>query len=195
MQKDRVIVRKRIAGIFNDSLVSEIGFMLVCCVLGIFTKKIINPYANVVTDALHVPGGISTGVSLMFLVIAAGVNTRRGNASIMSILQAAAAMSIGMVGSMGFLLPLAYLIPGVMIDIVMLIPGKNRMAVRLKAFIANIVGSLAAAIFADIVVFHLPLNALAVYLGLAALSGAIAGFLAGEITLALIKVKRGKDRE
>ena len=47
--------------------------MAFCCVLGLVTKKLINPMANVITEALHIPGGISTGFSLMVLVIAAEI--------------------------------------------------------------------------------------------------------------------------
>ena len=180
---------------FNNSLISEIGFMIICCILGVITKKIINPYANMVTDALHVPGGISTAVSLMFLVIASGVSGRKWNGTIMALMQAAAAMSIGMVGSMGALLPVAYLLPGIMIDLVMLIPGKSRISMRLKAFTANIAGSVIAAVFADIIVFHLPVSALSVYLCLAAFSGAVCGCFAGAIIIPLKKVKDGNENE
>ena len=48
-------------------------FMALCCDLGLLAKKIISPAANVITDSLHIPGGISTSFSLMFLVIAASL--------------------------------------------------------------------------------------------------------------------------
>ena len=55
------------------SKLAKLNFMALCCVLGMFTKKIINPFANVITEILHIPGGISTGFSIMFLVIATEV--------------------------------------------------------------------------------------------------------------------------
>ena len=57
----------------RQSRLSKLNFMALCCVLGLFTKKLINPLANVITEALHIPGGISTGFSIMFLVVAAEV--------------------------------------------------------------------------------------------------------------------------
>jgi hypothetical protein len=198
MQKDNTAVKNKrtdILRFFNNSLISEIVFMIICCIAGVFCKKMINPYANMITDALHVPGGISTAVSLMFLVIASGVSSRKWSATIMGIMQASAAMAIGMVGSMGLLFPLAYIIPGVVIDLVMMIPFKNRISLRIKALAANIFGSISAALFADIVVFHLPLKALVVYLCLAALSGAICGLFAGLLICPLTKIKRGTDED
>ena len=47
-----------------------LNFMALCCSLGLVVKKLVNPLANIITESLHIPGGISTGFSLMFLVIA-----------------------------------------------------------------------------------------------------------------------------
>lgn len=49
----------------------QLIFMALCCDLGLFAKKLILPAANLVTDALHIPGGIGTSFSLLFLVTAA----------------------------------------------------------------------------------------------------------------------------
>ena len=35
-------------------------FMALCCDFGLFTKRLIAPAANILTDALHIPGGIGT---------------------------------------------------------------------------------------------------------------------------------------
>lgn len=48
-------------------------FLSLCCDLGLLSKRLISPLANIVTDSLHIPGGIGTAFSLMFLVIAATV--------------------------------------------------------------------------------------------------------------------------
>lgn len=47
----------------------KLNFMAICCILGLIVKKILNPFANVITEALHIPGGVSTGFSIMFLVV------------------------------------------------------------------------------------------------------------------------------
>lgn len=171
----------------------EFGLMLVCCVAGVLVKKAINPAANMITDFLHIPGGISTAVSLMFLVIGAGMTKGRFNAGIMGMTQGFAALSVGMVGSMGFLLPVAYVVPGAAIDLAMLLPLPQEWGRRVKAFLANIAGSVAAALFADIAVFHLPSLALTVYICVAALSGAVCGYVAGSILAGMEKISANRE--
>ncbi len=199
MMHNKKLADNKLRGIaifFNkNSLLSDIVIMILCCIAGLLVKKMINPFANMITDALHVPGGISTAFSLMFLVIASGITVRKWNASIMGSMQALAALSIGMVGSMGILMPLAYLIPGVVVDLVMLIPEKKIFSVGTKAFLANIISSVSAALFADIIVFHLPIKPLTVYLLLAAVSGAICGFMAGVVIEAVEKAKNNQNEK
>ena len=76
-------------------------FMALCCDLGIFIKRFISPLTNILTDSLHIPGGIATAFSLMFLVIAVSLMPRFGNGTIMGAVQSAIALAMGMVGSMG----------------------------------------------------------------------------------------------
>ena len=186
--KEKIIHQKKekaviLYDLFHDikPIACDCIFMLVLCVAGVLAKKAINPTANMVTDFLHIPGGISTALSLMFLVIGAGLTKGRWNAGIMGLLQGISALMMGSVGSMGVLIPMAYFLPGVAIDLMMLLPFKTASGMRVKAFLANIASSLSAAVFADIMVFHLPAAVLTVYLFVAALSGAICGYLAGEV--------------
>lgn len=198
MQKKVVASKPKKAeavGFNYKGLAFEVLFMIGCCAAGVILKRLINPFANMITDALHVPGGISTAFSLMFLVVASGVTTRKWSATAMGVMQATAALSIGMVGSMGLLLPVSYVVPGIVIDIVMLAMLKDDISIRIKAFVANIASSVSAALFAEIVVFHLPIKALAVYLCLAALSGAVCGYLAGIMIESINDLKKGKAGE
>ncbi len=165
----------------RKQLALNIAFMVLCGVSGVFIKHLINPVSNVITGFFHVPGGVSTAVSVMLLVIAAGVTGKKWCAGLIGIAQGMTALSIGMVGSMGVLIPLAYFIPGFAIDLIMLIPEKGFFGMRLKAFLANIASSVSAALFANFMVFHLPTLILTVYLCLAAVTGAICGCLAGVI--------------
>ena len=129
MQNNNTVSKNRVASVlrfFDGSLRSDLLIMVVFCFAGVLCKKLINPVANAITGALHIPGGISTAVALMFLVIAASLTKRKWSASAMGMMQAAMALAMGSMGSMGLLRPLAYLIPGIVIDLVMLIPeGKS----------------------------------------------------------------------
>ena len=203
MQNNNTVSKNRGASVlrfFDGSLRSDLLIMVVFCFAGVLCKKLINPVANAITGALHIPGGISTAVALMFLVIAASLTKRKWSASAMGMMQAAMALAMGSMGSMGLLRPLAYLIPGIVIDLVMLIPeGKSGglFTSRAKAFFANILSSVSAALFADLVVFHLPTKPLMAYLCVAALSGAVCGFVAGAVVAPIKDAdeKRGKNEE
>ena len=203
MQNNNTVSKNRVASVlrfFDGSLRSDLLIMVVFCFAGVLCKKLINPVANAITGALHIPGGISTAVALMFLVIAASLTKRKWSASAMGMMQAAMALAMGSMGSMGLLRPLAYLIPGIVIDLVMLIPeGKSGglFTSRAKAFFANILSSVSAALFADFVVFHLPTKPLMAYLCVAALSGAVCGFVAGAVVAPIKDAdeKRGKNEE
>ena len=192
MQDNNTAKKKKltfVSSLFDGSLKSDIFIMIVLCFAGVFCKKLINPFANTVTDSLHVPGGISTAIALMFLVIASGITGRKWCGTAMGLAQAVMALALGSMGSMGLLMPLAYLIPGVVIDLVMLIPENKFFSLMVKSFIANLTASVSAAVFANMVVFHLPTKPLVVYLCLAIVSGAICGFIAGAVSSSIDKKK------
>ena len=90
-------------------------FLTICCDLGLFSKRLIAPAANILTDFMRIPGGIGTSFSLMFIVVAAELVPIFGCATLMSIIQSMIALSLGMVGSMGILSPIGYMfhLPGI----------------------------------------------------------------------------------
>ena len=100
-------------------------FMALCCDMGIFVKKLISPATNIITEALHIPGGIGTNFSIMFILIAAVLCDYKMSATLMSLVQSLIAIVIGTVGSMGMLAPIGYVIPGLVIDIVLLLSKKT----------------------------------------------------------------------
>lgn len=154
-------------------------FLTLCCDLGLFSKRLIAPAANIVTDFLRIPGGIGTSFSLMFLVVAAELVPVFGCATLMSIIQSILALSLGMVGSMGILSPIGYIVPGIVIDLIFLLSRKTRLGTDLTFTIANMLGAAAASLTANLIVFHLPGVPLALYIVVALASGAVCGCFAG----------------
>lgn len=152
-------------------------FLTLCCDMGLFAKRLIAPVANIVTDFLRIPGGIGTSFSLMFLVIAAMIVRKRGCATIMGIVQSAIALSLGMVGSMGMLSPIGYVVPGMVIDMILIIADRTQVDGRLAMTLANMCGAAAAGLTANAIVFHLSGVLLALYVSVALASGAICGAL------------------
>lgn len=156
-------------------------FMALCCDLGLFCKRIISPFTNVITDALHIPGGIGTSFSIMFLIVAAMICNKFGSATLMSLIQSGIALSLGMVGSMGLLSPIGYVVPGVIIDLVLLIFTKINIPKIFMLLLANSLAAVSASLTANIIVFHLAGPPLYLYVMVAITSGTICGVLANDI--------------
>ena len=152
--------------------------LALCCDLGLFSKRLIAPAANLITGFLHIPGGIGTSLSLMFLVIAAAMAERFGCAAVMGAVQSVLALAFGMTGSMGALSFIGYIIPGLVIDLLLAVTRKSPLSRRDRVVLANAAAAPCAALTANIIVFHLSGAALALYLCVSAASGAIFG-LAG----------------
>lgn len=180
----------------RQSRLSSLNFMALCCVLGLFTKKLINPLANVITESLHIPGGISTGFSIMFLVVAAEV-VRGGSpkemwkscGSLMGAVQGFLALCLGRIGSMGLLAPLGYFMPGAAIDLVYSLSYRFGFDRTERMVFSNALAAVMASVTANIIVFRLWGPVLLLYLCVSALSGTVYGFLgtmiAGRLTRAL----------
>lgn len=150
-------------------------FIAICCDLGLITKRLIAPAANIITDILRIPGGIGTSFSLMFLVIAAVLIHVKGCATLMGLVQSMIALSLGMVGSMGVLSPIGYIIPGIVIDLVLTVSKKINIDMLPEMTVANMLGTAAAALTANAIVFHLSGVTLALYIVVALASGAVCG--------------------
>ncbi len=189
------------------SRLSDLNFMALCCVLGLFTKKMINPLANVITESLHIPGGISTGFSIMFLVVAAEVvrggrkqrtdQKRRFGAgnqtnrvtgeyknccgTLMGAVQGFLALCLGRIGSMGLLAPIGFLVPGAVIDVVYRVGERFRLDRTERMVFANALAAVMASVTANVIVFRLWGPVLLLYLCVSALSGTVYGFLGSAI--------------
>lgn len=164
----------------SEKLRSLIFFAL-CCDLGLFSKRLISPAANVITELLHIPGGIATSFSLLFIVVAAALLPRFGCAALMGAVQSIIALAMGMNGSMGALSPIGYIMPGLAIDCVFFLGRKWHIDEGLTATLANMMAGAAACLTANLIVFRLSGLPLLVYLCVATTTGAICGVLAGEL--------------
>ena len=156
-------------------------FLALCCDLGLFTKRLIAPVANILTDSLHIPGGIGTSFSLMFLVIAAMLTPGFGCGTLMGAIQSMIALSLGMVGSMGVLSPIGYIVPGFVIDCVIVLSRKTRLSDDVAMLTANMLAAASASLVANILVFRLSGVVLLLYMAVAFTSGAICGVLGGSL--------------
>ena len=163
-------------------------FMALCCDLGLFTKKLMGPVANIITDSLHIPGGITTAFSLMFLVIAVALMPKFGSGTIMGIVQSGIALSLGMVGSMGMLSPIGYIMPAFMIDLVFWLGRTVGLKRGYCIILANALAGGTASLTANLIVFRLNGVVLLLYLSVACTCGVICGCLGESIAARLLPV-------
>ena len=168
-------------------------FLVLCCDLGLFSKRLIAPAANVITDFLRIPGGIGTSFSLMFLVVAAELVPQPGCAALMGAVQSILALALGMTGSMGALSPIGYIVPGIIIDCIFYFSRKAGIHNSGSMVLANMLSSAAAGFTANLIVFHLWGTVLMLYLTVALLSGALCGSLAISLSRRLRPVLRTAD--
>ena len=163
-------------------------FMALCADLGIVVKKIISPFANIITDSLHIPGGIGTAFSISFIVIGAVIVHHFGAGMLMSIVQCVTAMAIGSVGSMGSLSIVAYFMPGLTIDLICLAADFFKLGRSFKAFASSVAASIAACLTANFIVFGLKGYGLCLYLCVGATAGAVGGTISMSIVERIVKL-------
>lgn len=168
-------------------------FMAMCCALGLAAKKLISPAANLVTGFLHIPGGVGTSFSLLFLVIAAALVGLPGCAALIGAVQSILALGLGTAGSMGVLAPIGYIVPGFVIDCVLLL--SRRWGADAGVVPASILGSLAACLCANVLVFRLRGVVLLLYAGVSCASGAVCGLLAAVLVRRLRPIVNAVDTQ
>ncbi len=156
-------------------------FLTLCCDLGLLSKRLISPAANLITDALHIPGGIGTSFSLMFLVIASALTAQLGCAALMGAVQSGIALAIGMVGSMGALSVIGYVMPGIVIDGLMWQTRRLGVSEESAIVLANATASVCASMTANWIVFRLTGVILLLYVCVSVTSGALCGMLGAKI--------------
>ena len=172
----------------KNSKLHMLIFMALCCTLGLFAKKLVNPLANVITEALHIPGGISTGFSIMFLVIATEIVMMKRSGLMLGAVQGFLALALGRIGSMGILAPLGYIVPGIIIDIVYFMQKYLKLSSMERMVLANGLAAIMASVTANVLVFHLHGPLLWLYLCVSLTSGSIYGYLGSLIVVRLYPV-------
>ena len=165
-----------------------LNVMALCCLMGLLTKKLINPLANVITESLHIPGGISTGFSIMFLIIAAELIRLPRCGVMMGTVQGLLALIMGRVGSMGLLSPIGYVMPGLAIDLVYYLCRSPMFSRTDRMVLANGLAAVVASLTANLIVFHLQGAVLWLYLSVSATCGSFYGLLGSTIAARLSNV-------
>lgn len=160
--------------------------------IGIALKPVIVPLIHLISTPLMIPGGsLAGGLYMMWLVVAMGLTGKRGSATLAGLVQAIIVMVTGVVGSHGFMSLVSYTLPGIVLDVGLLI-GRHRACCLPCCFIAGILANLTGSAVVNIIFYSLPTVPLLLSLAVAAFSGGIGGLIAWELLKALKKFGIGK---
>lgn len=174
----------------GKSSLSKLIFMALCCDIGILSRKLISPGANLVTEILHIPGGIATSFSLMFVIVGAVLCRMKFGATLMCAVQSLIALCLGTTGSMGALAPIGYIVPGIVIDMCILLLERTKLHDTERIMFTNALAGICAALCANAITFRLLGPPLWLYLAVAFTSGIISGLLGALLIKKLCKFCR-----
>ena len=156
---------------------------------GVAVKSVITPLVHLLTGPLYIPGGVvAGGIYMLFLVLAVSLTGKRGAAFICGFTQGLMVLIVGGGGSHGALSVVSYALPGLSVDLLMLILGHSGCCI-LCCFFGGIAANLTGAIIVNLAFFRLPAVPLALTLAAAALSGGFGGALANSFAQQLRKLK------
>ena len=99
----------------------------------------------------------------------------------MGTVQGLLSLALGRVGSMGILMPIGFIVPGMAIDLVYWMQKYIRMSRTERMVSANALAAVMASVTANLLVFGLKDAVLCLYLCVSALSGSLYGLLGSVI--------------
>lgn len=156
----------------------EIIIIAMMASLGLATKPIIVPITHMITGPLFIPGGaVAGGFYMMWIVLSASLINKKGAATLTALTQALIVMISGSFGSHGIISILTYSLPGIMIDLYLII-SRRMISNKVDFFISGIIANLSGTYLSNLVFFRLPIIPLAISLLSASLSGGLGGILA-----------------
>lgn len=166
--------------------------MALVLALGLFSKRIVSPVTNLLTDFFRIPGGsTAVGFSLAFLLIGRETISVPFAGTLMGLAQAGLALALGMSGYHGALALITYTLPGLVLDLASRLPLEG-LAGRV---LACALACLSSAALSNELVFHLRGLSLVLWLMLAVLSGVAGGWLAHLVLKRLERTKRQEKQK
>lgn len=172
---------------------------LMAC-LGIAIKPLVVPLAHIITGPLFIPGGvIAGGFYMMWLVMGAGLVKKTGAATLVAAVQAIMVIALGIFGTHGVMSLVTYLLPGIAVDLVMLL-SRHKGCCMGCCFAGGIAANISGVFLVNLVFFRLPLIPLTLSLASAALSGGLGGIIAYAVIRqveksGLNKIITGRNRD
>ena len=153
--------------------------------MSIAVKAVANPMAQIITGPLFIPGGVAAGgVYMLFIVIPPAISGKRGTALLTALLQALLVIMLSTPGSHGVASLVTYTAPGLAVEAVWLLSGKQAGG-PVCCFFSGIAANIAGSYAVNLLFFRLPLVPLLLSLCVAALSGGLGGWVAYALAVRL----------
>lgn len=171
----------------NKYSIYDLTIISLLAALGIVVKPAIYSVVHIFTAPVHIPGGTAAGgFYMMWLLIGYGITGKKGTCTLMGIIQAFIALSLGISGGYGLFTLVLYSFPGIAIDIFYSLHkgSLNSYMYFLGGVIANLTGTFMSSHF----YFNLPFVPMMLCLSMSALSGGIGGIFAYNIVGYLVKI-------
>lgn len=148
---------------------------------GIAVKPVVIPIVHLISGPLMIPGGsLAGGLYMLWMIIAYGIVGKPGTAILVGLVQALMVMFTGIIGSHGIMSLFTYTMPGIAVDLFLLLI-EHRICCRNCAFFAGGIANATGTACVNIIFFRVPGVYLALILSIAFLSGSIGGLLAWKL--------------
>ena len=171
--------------ILQHFTVRDLVLIAAMAALGIAIKPVVVPLVHLVSMPLMIPGGaLAGGLYMMWMVVAEGLTGKRGTATMVGFVQAILVMVAGVAGSHGAMSLLSYTLPGVAVDLGLLLM-RHRVCCLPCAFVAGVLANLTGTVMSNVIFFSLPLIPLLLSLTVSAFSGGIGGLLSWQLLKSL----------
>lgn len=174
--------------LFKKFTTLDLVIISICSATGLALKPLLSPLVHIISSPLLIPGGsLIGGIYMIWIVLGAFLVNKTGAAFSVGFIQGLVIMVIGLMGSHGGLSLLIYLIPGLLVDIVLLIFRFSAESIFSHALL-NIVANLSGVLIVSVIVLRLPLIPLLLSISACLFSSFIGGFISYEIYKQVRKV-------
>jgi hypothetical protein len=167
---------------------SDYIIMAMMASMGIAIKAIVVPLAQIITGPLFIPGGVVAGGFYMaFLVLGEAITQKHGTAAIIALIQAVVVTITGTMGSHGAASLLTYTLPGIAVDLMLLII-RHKSCCMFCCFFGGVVANMTGSFAVNLAIFNLSLVPLLLSLCAAALFGGLGGLVAHAVAINVRKL-------
>lgn len=176
------------AKVLERYTIYDLMIIAIMAAIGIAIKPVVASLSQIISGPVIPGGALAGGLYMMWLVVGFGITRKYGTATLIAIVQALLVIFTGVVGSHGIMSLISYTLPGLLMDITLLLM-RNRVDNPLGAFVGGAIANTTGTFAVNFIFFSLPFLFLILTLSVAALSGGMGGLIAYQLLKVLKKYK------